>query len=439
VESVVPPPVVTTKQGKFSINLPVKILPIWKKSKRIQRKTTNLNQTKVKVFDDNQPEIELLLCCARTQPSSEISRQIQNLVQQNIDWDFLLQTAARHSVLPLLYQNLKTLCPEAVPKPVLSELRNFFHTNAAHNLFRTQELIKILKLFQDNDIPAIPFKGPALAASVYGNLALRQFGDLDILVHERDFLKAEEFLLLQKYESISQYEWEHSWFNDSNKICIDIHQGLAPSYFPFHLDFDHFWQRSESVSLTDIAVPNLCPEDLLLVLCLQIAKDSYDKRAQLSKICDLDQLLYVHPEMDWGQITEEVKQDGSERLLFFGLSLTSEMLGTSLPDKVKQIMQADRVVKINVAMAKQQLFSKVEFPTRGWEMWKRRLMLISSPPAKGITDDKITFLWSVRYWIQLAMTPTEGDYATLSLPRSVHFIYYLIRPMRLFIKHFKGG
>ena len=84
------------------------------------------------------PEIELLLCCARTQPSSEISQQIQNLVQQTLDWPYLIQTAARHSVLPLLYQNLKTLCPEAVPKPVLSELRNFFHTNAARNLFRTQ-------------------------------------------------------------------------------------------------------------------------------------------------------------------------------------------------------------------------------------------------------------------------------------------------------------
>ena len=115
---------------------------------------------------DTQPEIELLLCCARTQPSSEISQQIQNLVQQSIDWDFLLKTAARHKVLPLLYQNLKTLCPEAVPKPVLSELLNFFHTNAAHNLFLTQELLKILKLFQDNDIPVIPFKGPVLAAAI---------------------------------------------------------------------------------------------------------------------------------------------------------------------------------------------------------------------------------------------------------------------------------
>jgi hypothetical protein len=118
---------------------------------------------------DTCPEIELLLCCARTQPSPEIGQQIQTLAQQSLDWSYLLQTAARHSVLPLLYQNLKTLCPEAVPKPVLSELRNFFHTNAAHNLFLTQELLKILKLFQDNDIPAIPFKGPVLAVSVYGN------------------------------------------------------------------------------------------------------------------------------------------------------------------------------------------------------------------------------------------------------------------------------
>lgn len=146
------------------------------------------------------PEIELLLCCARTQPSPEIGQQIQTLAQQSLDWSYLLQTAARHKVLPLLYQNLKTLCPEAVPKPVLSELRNFFHTNAAHNLFLAQERLKILKLFQDNDIPAIPFKGPVLAASVYGNLALRQFGDLDILVNPKDTIKARELLITQDYK-----------------------------------------------------------------------------------------------------------------------------------------------------------------------------------------------------------------------------------------------
>ena len=47
-------------------------------------------------------------------------------------------------------------------------------------------------------IAAIPYKGPVLAAAVYGNLALRTFSDLDILVimslkpGEKRFMKSGE-------------------------------------------------------------------------------------------------------------------------------------------------------------------------------------------------------------------------------------------------------
>jgi len=54
-----------------------------------------------------------------------------------------------------------------------------------HNFFLTKELLELLTLFEAHCIPASPYKGPALAIMAYGNLALRQFSDLNILVHKR--------------------------------------------------------------------------------------------------------------------------------------------------------------------------------------------------------------------------------------------------------------
>jgi hypothetical protein len=51
------------------------------------------------------------------------------------------------------------------------------------------ELLAIVEAFAAGGIRALPYKGPALAESVYGNVAMRQFGDLDILV-PRDQVKA---------------------------------------------------------------------------------------------------------------------------------------------------------------------------------------------------------------------------------------------------------
>jgi hypothetical protein len=319
------------------------------------------------------PEIELLLCCARTQPSSEISQQIQNLVQQSINWDFLLQTAARHKVLPLLYQNLKTLCPEAVPKPVLSKLRNFFHTNAAHNLFRTQELLKILKLFQDNDIPVIPFKGPVLAASVYGNLALRQFGDLDIWVDSKDFLTAIDLLTAQGYQTsktsliqtglrrLALYKLyieyntnEYPLNSIDNRVHIDIHKSItSKSFFLFQLDFEYLWKRLEPISLFGTEVPNLHPEDLLLILCVHGSKHGWER---LGWICDVAEFLRVYQEIEWKLLIEQAKTLGCERMLLIGLLLAQQLLGIDLPEPIHQSIEANPTSKLLAMQVYQGLF-----------------------------------------------------------------------------------
>jgi len=65
-------------------------------------------------------EVELLFCCARTHINSEIAERIRTLLQQDIDWAYLIQTAAQHGIIPILYQSLNPTCPEAVPNANLA-------------------------------------------------------------------------------------------------------------------------------------------------------------------------------------------------------------------------------------------------------------------------------------------------------------------------------
>ena len=140
------------------------------------------------------PELELLLCCARSTVSSESASQIRSLVQQNIDWSYVIDSASRHGVIPLLYLNLRDVCADAVPKTMLNSLRDRFHANARSNLCLSAELLKILDLFESNGVLALAYKGPLLATSVYGNLALRPAGDLDILIDKKNLQRAKELL-----------------------------------------------------------------------------------------------------------------------------------------------------------------------------------------------------------------------------------------------------
>lgn len=383
------------------------------------------------------PEIELLLCCARTQPSSEISQQIQNLVQQSIDWDFLLQTAARHKVLPLLYQNLKTLCPETVPKSVLSELRNFFHTNAARNLFRTQELLKILKLFQDNDISAIPFKGPVLAASVYGNLALRQFGDLDILVNPKDTIKARELLITQDYKQNFDHRWQYSFIHSQKEIYIDLHWELTPFFFfPFKLpDFETLYQRTKPLALSGESVIDFFPDDLLIILAVQVARGGFEGKESLAQICDLAELIRIQQISDWEKLLKQVRILGLERPFYTGLHLVKTILNPPLPATVNQAiqqqMQIDPVISIYAVQMQKQLFSEINSPHIIKHFFRH---LMAKGPLSRIPNH-IYLLWQfLIVIIILGITGTnQKDRAFLPLPSALSFLYYLIRPMRLFI------
>ena len=369
------------------------------------------------------PEIELLLCCARIQPSSEISQQIQNLVQQSINWDFLLQTAARHCILPLLYQNLKTLCPEAVPKSVLSQFRIFFNTNAQHNLFLTQELLNLLKLFDEHDIPVIPFKGPVLAALAYGNLALRQFGDLDILVNERDYPRAEELLISQRYYPPPEQntEWERCFVNYNRGVHVDLHRKLTPWYLPFSIDFEGWWERRETVFLLNTNVLSFSSEDLLIILCVQVAKDSQWRAERLSKICDLAELLHTHQDLDWKRVWQQCIKLGSKRMLLFSLYLASELLGTDLPEEILLKMQTDKIAQLACVQVCEELFDNSR------DGFEKRVFLMKLGRERW--QDKI------QYFFRIAIIPNEKDLVLLPLPRPLYFLYYLLRPIRLIGKY----
>src|ERR1051326_5918676 len=136
------------------------------------------------------PQTQLLLCCARATMDPGHASLTQELLNERIDWQRLLRKARQHHVLPLLCKQLSALGVAMMPEPVLKQLRTIFAANRRRNAFLAGELIRIVEIFERSGIPAIPFKGPALAVEAYGDLSLRQFGDLDIIVPKEDVARA---------------------------------------------------------------------------------------------------------------------------------------------------------------------------------------------------------------------------------------------------------
>jgi hypothetical protein len=379
------------------------------------------------------PEVELLLLCARTRMSSERAARVETLLQEDINWDYLLETAQEHGLMPLLYWNLNATCPEAVPKTAFNQLRDRFRKNAQRNVFWTGELLRLLNLFEMHGISAVPFKGPSLAASIYGNLALRQFADLDILVHKQDVPRAKELLASVGYQpeywlthtqevAFLQYYHELSFTRDAVGIRVELHWDVAERFFSFPLKPERLWERLEPTSLAGKEVLALSPEDLLLILCMHGTKHLWQA---LELICAVAELIRVSEGLDWARIMEQARELGSERMLFLGFFLASDLLGATPPDEVLQRALADPSVKALSAQVRGQLFREADNPPN---IFEEALFYLR---ARERLQDRI------RYCIRRTVTTTPNDW-TLPLPASLFFLYYLLRPARLISKYRMG-
>lgn len=312
---------------------------------------------------NHRPEAGLLLHCVRPYLDAFAIEQIQSGLQQLLDWGFLLRMVDKHRVLPLFYKNLQSAAAGQVPPEFLAELRKRFFENAKRNLLLTNELLRLLQLFQSAEIRIIPYKGTVLAASVYGKQSLRQVWDLDVLVAEADVPRSRELLLEQGYLLKEAWDREQSFIHTTRQVEVDLHWGLTPFYFPIKLDFERLWSNLQPLTLAETTIYSFAPEDLLVILCIQVAKDCWERRQHLehlAKVCDIATLLHTHPTLNWERVMQQATDIGVVRVVNFGLYLSQGLLKAELPIAIQQRVERDSKA---IALAHQvcaQLFGAID-------------------------------------------------------------------------------
>lgn len=373
------------------------------------------------------PELELLLCCVQLAPGAASRARLASLLQAGLHWEQVRQLARSHGVMPLLYQGLSRAGPQAVPAAVLQQLEGDFCLNVARNLSLVGRLIATLDFLAEHGIPAIPYKGPVLAAQAYGDYALRQFDDLDILVHEEDATRARDLLVAQGFRcepNISQAR-EAAYLRDYGEyqlvgadglLIVELHWRLTESYFAVPLATAEAWERLQPVTLADRALRTLAPEDLLLILCVHSSKHCWHRLAWVS---DVARLIAAYPALDWAWVMEQASRARCTRMLWLGLLLACDLLDAPVPEAVRHEARADEVARAQALQVREWIASEVQPDPAGWPALRFHLQIRET--------------WSdrLRLATRLLFTPTPGDWDWVHLPAALSPLYYLLRPIRL--------
>jgi len=374
-------------------------------------------------------EDELLLCCARTEASAAVVQRLRELAAQDIDWDYLFQLARRHAVIPLLYSQLAREGPDLIPASDLAVLRLHFQQNHARNIILTDELVSLISLFNDAGIETIPYKGPALALFAYGNIALRRFVDLDVIVKKDDVLRARDLLLAEGYvpgksltlaqqELLLRTQHNLQFARDNRRLLLELHWEVAPHLFASSVQENELWQNLTTINVNGTELKTLAADDLLFSLCVHGSRHLWER---LGWICDVSELIARH-QLNWPALLQRAAETDSERMFLLGLHLAQKLLGTKLPPEVQQRCDSDTRLESLAVNVIQHLFSgPTHVPATSTEIFKYNISVRKSLAAR------------VRYFAYM-LRPTDSDFSSRSLPPGFGFAYYLMRPFRLLFK-----
>lgn len=205
--------------------------------------------------------------CQLCSPNSTL----ETLKQESLDWQAIWDMALRHRVVPVLANRAKQL-KIFIPNDINKLIKEHCHNNLVRGMKQAKEIIRLTKLFKENNIPFVVFKGIALIKTMELELHQRHHGDIDILLADvNDLWVVDELLVSIGYErnslskKIDLNTAQKHYFLENRKdltyteanqqIKLEIHFKLLNSFCLNSLTPKNIIKNKHSIKLANETIP----------------------------------------------------------------------------------------------------------------------------------------------------------------------------------------
>jgi hypothetical protein len=378
-------------------------------------------------------EFVLLCTLAGTELAPERLDRIANWNLSTLDWSELLRLAEHHGVLPLAARNLiehaRVEHGRGLPPEIERSLRSAYEANLRRSLWFTVELARIMQHFEHRQLRALPYKGPVLAQSLYLDLGLRSFSDLDFLISPAAFEPAKQALAEIGYRpsadltSAVERLWlrtgyERSFDSTAGKHLVELQWALLPHFYAVDLGLEDLLARAGRTVAGGCEVPCLSPVDSLLVLCLHAAKHLWTRLIWLSEIAETLRTETI----DYSLVFSQARALGIARILGVSFWLVKNVLRAELSKPAEEMIAADPRVPALGSEFAERLARGAAYDFESTEYFR---LILKLRERRG---DRLRYLW------RLVWTPGAGDIAAVRLPEALFPLYRFVRIGRLMRK-----
>jgi hypothetical protein len=253
---------------------------------------------------------------------------------------------------------------EFIPVDYRDKLRETYRVTAIKNTSLFCNALVVLKSLADNHLSVIALKGLSLAENIYGDIALRTMSDMDLLVKQKDLIRAGRILLdlgykqhFPAWESMSNIHFHLPAFTHPSGAMIELHWNIVTPDSPIQVDLDGLWERASVIRVYQGEVLAFSPEDLFLHLCIH-ACYHLQTGLGLLPLCDLAGLIKAPAvPLDWPILIERAARWRGRKCVYLMLLLVRELMGAAPPDKIMSEIKPDDYQPVFLNETLDQIFS----------------------------------------------------------------------------------
>ena len=279
------------------------------------------------------------------------------------DWEEIIRLAAAQKVIALLYHRLKKR-PDwsCIEDSIRNKLQEMYYLCVKISVKTDALLYTILRRLTNDNIPVIPLKGAHLGQEIYGNIALRQMNDIDILVKKKDLAQTIGSIrelgfstpkmdydkesgsitrpdtALSKMVEVAIEEIEDNYgyhidFYNPNSYRVEIHWDIIDKDCGLSIDNEGIWKRAEKRAISGVPAYVMSIEDLLVYLCIHEASAHLFTLYPLRTFFDIDEIITRFSEKIRWDLVEKIANDfGAVNHIYLVLLLAKQIAGTDVPD-----------------------------------------------------------------------------------------------------------
>jgi hypothetical protein len=299
-------------------------------------------------------------------------------------------------------------------------------------LSMTAELFRILEDFSQANIDIILVKGPVISMLAYGDVAMRNYVDLDLLLRHRDIQSATKHMLALGFDPdvpeaaiwAGKIPGEYLFKRSGTQRVVELHTERTFRYYPKPMRVEDLFTRKRLLLLDGREMPALSLEDELVLDCIHGAKHFWER---LMWVSDVAAVVAKHPEIDWKKARQAAADVGGDRMLHVGVRLGAMLFGMELPGAIAENINRDRY---SASLCRQIM---TWLPYSGY-----------APPSlygRAIYRMKMSGggLTGAAYLVRLSVSPTEEDWEEGAEEKRSWLWESVRRPFRLFKKYGSNG